>query len=384
MAPKLNSFRGHNMSDEVIENSEEFRFPCPECGSEMRFDPAADKLKCNHCGHEENFDGEGETALANTELDFQAAMDNHIPDEEMEETRVTSCSNCGAKVEFEGETHAEECPFCASPIVIDTGTSRQIKPKGVLPFVTNENKAREAMTAWLGKLWFAPNGLKEYARKGRKMQGIYVPYWTYDSQSESDYTGQRGDAYYVSQTYTTTENGKSVTKTRQVRKIRWSRRSGHISKFFDDVLILASHSLPTRFTKELAPWDLAALKDYSPNYLAGYRAEAYGIELREGFSEAEVIMEKEIRNLVRRDIGGDEQRINQLSTRLSDITYKHVLLPVWLAAYKYDGKTYRFVVNGQTGKVKGERPWSKVKIAIAVVAGVVVIIGGVLIAQATK
>ena len=357
------------MSEEVTDNGEEFRFPCPECGSEMRFDPSAKKLKCNHCSHEEDFDGEGETALANTELDFQAAMDNHVPEEEMEETRVTSCSNCGAKVEFEGDSHAEECPFCASPIVIGTGTTKQIKPKGVLPFVQSEDSARDAMTIWLGKLWFAPNNLKEYARKGRKMQGMYVPYWTYDSQSESDYRGQRGDAYYVTETYSTTENGKSVTKTRQVRKIRWSRRSGHISKFFDDILV---------------PWDLSSLMDYSPNYLAGYHAEAYSVELRDGFTEAESIMDREIRNLVRRDIGGDEQRISMLNTTLSAITYKHVLLPVWLAAYKYEGKTYRFVVNGQSGKVKGERPWSKVKIAIAVALGIVVIIGGVLIAQATK
>ena len=169
-----------------------------------------------------------------------------------------------------------------------------------------------------------------------------------------------------------------------MRKIRWSRRSGHISKFFDDVLVLASKSLPKRFTDQLAPWDLSSLMDYSPNYLAGYHAEAYSVELRDGFTEAESIMDREIRNLVRRDIGGDEQRISMLNTTLSAITYKHVLLPVWLAAYKYEGKTYRFVVNGQSGKVKGERPWSKVKIAIAVALGIVVIIGGVLIAQATK
>lgn len=253
-----------------------------------------------------------------------------------------------------------------------------------MPFVLSEEKAREAMSAWLGKLWFAPGNLQEYARKGRKMQGIYVPYWTYDSQTESDYVGQRGDAYYVSESYTTTENGKSVTKTRQVRKIRWSGRSGHISKFFDDVLILASKSLPERFTKALAPWELSALKDYSPNYMAGYKAEAYSVELKEGFTEAEGVMEREIRNLVRRDIGGDEQRINRLSTQMSDITYKHVLLPIWMAAYKYEGKTYRFVVNGQSGKVKGERPWSKVKIAMAVAAGIILVIGGVLIAQAAK
>ncbi len=372
------------MPNDTVEVSDEHRFPCPVCGAEMRFDADANKLKCSHCSHEQDFDGEGETALANSEQDFEAALKNDIPASDIEETRTTSCDNCGAKIEFEGEAHAKECPFCASPVVVDTGTTKLIKPKGVLPFVLSEDKARAAMAAWLGKLWFAPGNLQEYARKGRKMQGTYVPYWTYDAQSESDYRGQRGDAYYVTESYTTTEDGKSVSKTRQVRKIRWSRRSGHISKWFDDVLVLASKSLPKRFTDKLAPWDLSAIKDYNPSYLAGYLAEAYSVELAEGFSEAEEIMEREIRGLVRRDIGGDEQRINALSITLSQITYKHVLLPVWLAAYKYDGKTYRFVVNGQSGKVKGERPWSKIKIALAIVAGLFVIAGGILITQYYK
>lgn len=369
------------MPDDSTEPADEFRFPCPECGAEMRFDPDSNKLKCNHCGHEQDFDGEGQSALANTEQDFKAALDNVLPAEDMEETRVTDCSNCGAQVEFEGDTYSKECPFCASPIVLEPRTSKRIKPKGVLPFVLSEDKARDAMTNWLGKLWFAPGNLQEYARKGRKMNGVYVPYWTYDAQTESDYAGQRGTYYYVTERYTTTENGKTVSKTRQVRKVRWRRVSGHISKFFDDVLVLASKALPKRFTDKLAPWDLSALVDFSPNYIAGYSAEAYTVDLREGFTEAEAIMEREIRALVRRDIGGDEQRINALNTSMSNLTFKHILLPVWLAAYKYNGKTYRFVVNGQTGTVKGERPWSKVKIALAVIAGVAVIVAGIFIAQ---
>ncbi len=369
------------MSDDRIETTEEFRFPCAECGSEMRFDPEANKLKCAYCGHEQDFDGEGETGLANTELDFKAALNNELPDEEMEENRITDCSNCGAQVEFEGESYSEACPFCASPIVVEPRTSKQIKPKGVMPFVLSEDKARDAMTEWLGKLWFAPGNLQEYAKKGRKMQGMYVPYWTYDAQSESHYVGERGTYYYVTETYTAEEDGKTVTKTRQVRKTRWHMVSGRVSKFFDDILVLASKALPKRFTDQLTPWDLSALVDYNPSYIAGYQAEAYTVDLQEGFTEAEAIMEREIRALVTRDIGGDEQRINALNTTLSNLTFKHVLLPVWMAAYKYQGKTYRFVVNGQTGKVKGERPWSKAKIALAVVGAVVVVVGGYFLIQ---
>jgi ribosomal protein S27E len=296
---------------------------------------------------------------------LKAALSQQLPEVEMEVTRVTSCPNCAAQVEFSSETHALECPFCATPVVADTGESRHIKPKGVVPFELEERAAHEAMSSWLGRLWFAPNGLQAYARKGRAMEGIYVPFWTYDAESQSRYSGARGTTYYVTQTVMV--DGKP--ESRRVAKIRWTPVSGRVRRFFDDVLVLASKSLPKRYTDALEPWDLSALAPYQPQFLAGFRAEAYAVDLEEGFQEARAQMDRVIERDVRFDIGGDRQRIAQIDTQLSDITFKHVLLPVWLAAYKYRGKTYRFVVNGQSGRVQGERPYSAWKIAAAVSLG---------------
>ena len=285
----------------------------------------------------------------------------------MEETRVTTCPNCAAQVEFEPGKHAAECPFCATPVVIDTGTNRHIKPRAVLPFALPEESARDAMKDWLGGLWFAPNGLQQYARKGRRMQGIYVPFWTYDAQTASSYRGERGTVYYV--TRTVMRDGKRVQQ--QVPKIRWRAASGRVARFFDDVLVLASRSLPKKHTDALHPWDLSALEPYAPEYLAGFRAEAYGITLEEGFVQARAHMDRVIERDVKFDIGGDRQRVHDINTQISDVTFKHILLPVWLAAYKYRGKTYRFVVNGHSGKVQGERPYSAIKITFAVVLGLI-------------
>ena len=264
-------------------------------------------------------------------------------------------------------------------MVIDTGTNRHIKPRAVLPFALPEESARNAMKDWLGGLWFAPNGLQQYARKGRRMQGIYVPFWTYDAQTASSYRGERGTVYYV--TRTVMRDGKRVQQ--QVPKIRWRATSGRGARFFDDVLVLASKSLPKRFTDALAPWDLAALEPYAPEYLAGFRAEAYAVTLDEGYAQAREVMDAMIQRDVRFDIGGARQRIHNIQTQVSDVTFKHILLPVWLAAYKYRGKTYRFVVNGRTGRVQGERPWSAIKITIAVILGALLAAGlGYLYAQA--
>ncbi len=343
------------------------RFPCPQCGADYRFAPQQGKLVCDHCGHEEATE-QGDRQAAISELDFKAALAEQLPAAEMVETRASTCPNCAAHVVFEGDTHATECPFCATPVVVDTGTHRQIKPRAVLPFQFEERAAHDAMNDWLGKLWFAPNGLKEYARKGRKMNGIYVPYWTYDADTKSRYQGERGTIYYV--TETVMRDGKR--EQRQVQKIRWSPASGRVKRWFDDVLVLASRALPKRYTDALEPWDLAALEPYTPEFLAGFQAEGYTVELQDGYDQARAHMDTVIRRDVAFDIGGDRQRIHQISTAVSDVTFKHILLPVWMAAYKYRGKSYRFVVNGQTGRVQGERPWSAWKIAAAVVFGAIV------------
>lgn len=343
----------------------EHRFPCTNCGADMRFDPGGDRLVCDHCGHVQPVEGAGHRVEAIRELDFRAALDARLPEAETEEVRGTTCPNCGASFDFDPAVHAAECPFCATPVVTGTGVERHIKPKGLLPFALAEDQARRAMTDWLGRLWFAPNGLQEYARKGRKMQGIYVPYWTYDADTESDYRGERGTYYYT--TRTVHRNGKRETV--RERHTRWTPAAGHVARFFDDVLVLASRSLPKRFTDALEPWDLSALEPYRPDFLAGFRAEGYTVTLEDGYGEARAYMDRVIERDVKFDIGGDTQRVHSIQTRISDVTFKHILLPVWLAAYKYRGETYRFVVNGRTGKVQGERPWSAWKIAFAVVLG---------------
>ena len=345
----------------------EHRFPCVSCGADYRYDPGQTRLICDHCGDEQQIDASGPRTPVIRELDFRSALESQLPAQEIEETRVTTCTSCGAQVELGSDTHATECPFCASPVVTGTGTHRHIKPRALLPFALDEAAARKAMTDWLGRLWFAPDGLQDYARKGRRMQGIYVPYWTFDADTKSRYTGERGTVYY--ETRTVMRDGKRQQV--QVAKVRWRAVSGRVARFFDDVLVLASTSLPKRFTDALEPWDLAALEPYIPEYLAGFRAEGYSVDLETGFAEARARMDAVIARDVRFDIGGDRQRVHHIDTDISAVTFKHILLPVWLAAYKYRGQTYRFVVNGRTGRVQGERPWSAWKIALAVLFGAV-------------
>src|SRR6056297_1641678 len=168
---------------------EERRFPCDQCGADYRFAPDRGELVCDHCGHAQTIAHSGPWQSSIREFDFDRALAQDLPEQEIEETRVLSCPNCAAQVEFDASLHAAECPFCATPVVTDTGTHRHIKPAAVGPFVLEEPQAHDAMERWLGSLWFAPNGLTKYVRKGQKMNGVYVPFWTIDAQTDTAYTG---------------------------------------------------------------------------------------------------------------------------------------------------------------------------------------------------
>lgn len=334
------------------------------------FAPGTGTLTCPYC----NFENHIEVSdAAIVEYRFHEALERLASAPPAESLRNTQCQTCAAVFDFEQHVHSGECPFCGTPVVVGTGADKHIKPESLLPFAIDESDAKQRFRTWIGTLWFAPGKVKKFAREDTGMTGVYVPYWTYDSQTASSYSGQRGDAYYVQQRYTVMVDGKSRTRTRSVRKVRWTAVRGRVSRFFNDVLVGASRSLPRTITDPLGPWDLDNLVPYDPKYLSGFRSEVYQVGLDEGFETAAEIMERVIRQDVARDIGGDHQRIQSLQTRHSDTTFKHMLLPVWSAAFRFRDKSYRFVVNGRTGKVQGERPYSALKIATAVVVGAVTI-----------
>ncbi len=349
----------------------ENRFPCARCGADLRFAPGQTELVCPYCGFRQAIPGASRRARAGAFAEHPVAqgLADDLPAAAMEEVRSVRCPNCGGVVEFRGATHATTCPFCDTPVVLDTGTTRHIKPQGVVPFQLDERAALQALTAWMGSLWFAPNTLLEYARKNRRMAGIYAPYWTFDAATRTRYTGQRGDNQTRSRTVV--RNGRTETETYTVTV--WRPVSGSVARDFDDVMVMASTTLPDSLGDALTPWDLGQMEPYAPDFLAGFQAEGYTVALADGHARGRAKMEAVIQSDIRRDIGGDAQRIDAMDTDWRDETFKHVLLPIWTAAYKYNGRSFRFLVNGQTGEVQGERPWSIWKIAFAI-AGVVAVI----------
>ena len=220
---------------------------------------------------------------------------------------------------------------------------------------------------------FAPNALRSVAST-EGIAGTYIPHWTYDAHTETDYAGQRGDHYWVTETYTVSDGqGGTRTETRQVQHTRWSHASGHVARDFDDVLIAGSTRVEPKRLEKAGPWQLGAAVPFDPDYLAGYSALRYDVDPDAGYAAARSRMQAVVQDDCRHDIGGDEQRVAQMDVRYSAVMFKLMLLPLWIASYLYAGKTYQVFVNANTGEVLGERPYSKIKIAVAVLIAVAVI-----------
>jgi hypothetical protein len=150
------------------------------------------------------------------------------------------------------------------------------------------------------------------------------------------------------------------------------------------VLVPASTSLQPNRLEALEPWDLVELKPYDPAFLAGYKAQRYQVDLAKGFERVKQIASAEIHDDVRHDIGGDEQRIHEVNTAYSGITFKHLILPVYAGAYRFNQKVYQIVVNGRTGEIQGDRPYSFWKITLFVATIIIILLILVLILGALK
>ena len=354
---------------EETEDSPQGRdFPCPQCGSDLTYAIGALQLHCGHCGFRREIELDTETEIE--ENDYQRALEqlavqrdrrSHEADAEEKLAETVTCEACSAEVTFEGSVTSMDCAYCGTPLQREEVHMHpdRIPVDGVLPFAVDHKAAQSALTSWVKGLWFAPNAFKRKGLRG-EFHGVYLPFWTFDSLTFTQFRGQRGDSYWEG-------SGKD-----RRRRTRWRRVQGSFQHFFDDVLVLAAQRVRAMpmgsFLQRLEPWPLKELRPFHAEFLAGFQARTYDTRLEDGFGDAHGRMQDQTRQIVRRRIGGDQQRIEKVATRFDAVTYKHVLLPLWLMTYRHRGEEKQVVINAITGKVFGERPYSWVKILLAVVS----------------
>ena len=358
------------MNEQITTEQDTLKYSCNSCGAYLKYKPDTQHLNCEYCGAENEIEISDHEI---EELDYNLYLTGDAVKKVQVAEHFVKCESCTTTITLNTTISSAFCPYCSTPLIIGKAFQENvIQPKSILPFKLDVNPAKEEFKKWINGLWFAPNNLNKLLNVDN-FKGIYIPYWTYDTLTINRYTGERGTYYYVSESYTTTEGGRSVTKTRKVRKTRWRSVSGTVRVSFNDLLVTATRSLSEKHIKDLEPWDMENLVPFDKSYLSGYITEKYQVNLQEGFDVAKKMLDDDVRIVIGRNIGGDEQRINTLNTSYLNVKFKHILLPVYVSAYNYNDKLYQFFINARTGEVQGERPYSWIKITLTIIMVLAVI-----------
>jgi len=275
-----------------------------------------------------------------------------------------ACRECGATLDVAPELRTAKCPYCASTSIVERPPSRdRPRPAFVVGFVLDRKRAEESLRRWTRSRWFAHAG---YARAAiDAMRGVYVPTYLYGAVAGASYTASIGENYTETQVYTTTVNGRTVTRTRTVVKTEWRDLHGEFACYLTDVVVTASRGVPNEELEAVEPFDLRALRRYDPAMLSGWIAEEPSRSLEECVAFAHDEAVRGIGERLKAFMPGDSFRDLRFQPRLDNQVIDLVLLPVWTFAVRYapEKPPVRVLLNGQTGKAYGKVPRSFWKIA---------------------
>lgn len=351
-------------------------FPCTGCGSQMIFDPDTQGMLCEHCGRRETISSpviEAPEYLYNPNTDQYDA-----PDWDALGSRTVRCSGCGAQTVISAAVVTATCPFCGGNYVVDQSSETiGILPETIMPFRISRKKAFELFQKWVKSRFWAPDKFKKAHNTPEKLNGTYMPFWTFDAHLQTSYAGEGGEDYTV--TRTRVVNGKTETYTET--ETRWFPISGEQVRDFDDERVCASKSVDGELLNGLGGFDTKMLNRYSPAFLAGFSAQRYDVGLGQGFGRAQSSMQSKMEAEIQSGLHYDHYRNMRYNHLFSNVKFKHILLPAWLSSYKYNNKVYRFFVNGETGRVSGKAPVSALKVLLAIMLTIAFIIGIYLLCQ---
>lgn len=353
---------------------------CKNCGASLVFIPGTHNLACEFCKTtDEIIPEDDDTSIVSYDLVEFVANEEH-PDNAIQ-SNVVKCPGCGASTTLPGNLTSAKCPFCTAPLVLDMVNAQNlVRPHYVLPFAVDKKQALANFSGWINNSWFTPSDLgKKSAVNSSGLVGIYLPHWTFDSDTLTSYAGKRGDYYYTTETYTEVVDGEERVCERQVRQTDWNWVSGTVEANFTDIMVSATKTISEKYDQILYPLDLKNLVHFDERYLSGFRSEAYQVKPEDGFNIAKLEMEPAIKRAIITDIGGDEQVIDSHQSEYTNMGVKYILLPVWISSFNYNNKVYQFMVNANTGEVIGKKPksWTKIALLVLVIITLFVLIGAI-------
>jgi DNA-directed RNA polymerase subunit RPC12/RpoP len=335
-------------------------FKCPNCGANTEYNVAAGGVACEHCGYSVAVKAE-RVGLNASVFEFTLdALDQSERGWGVERQELL-CQSCGAALSTEARAITNTCPFCGSHEVnLHAVSSDHLRPRFIIPFKVEKTELAQRTHEWLGKGWFHPDELAKQVGLDQ-FNGIYLPFWTFNAAIHTDWKAEVGyereETYYNPSTKT--------TETRTV--IDWVWRDGNTDVDIKDLFIPGTGRISHIILDKITPFDLSGLMSYAPDFLAGWKALAYDVPLRDAWEEGKKAMREEAKTSCYNDIDSSNVRNFNMSADFGDESWRYMLLPVYLASYRYEQKTYQVMVNGQNGTVAGQKPvaWWKIWLAVA-------------------
>jgi len=333
-------------------------FKCRHCGGTISYSAAERQLICPYCGRAQEVEAE-EMGRAAAEFEFTLETMEQARRGWGEKRRELVCESCGAVVAVAPDTLTDTCAFCGSNRVLARDAAGDVlRPTALLPFAVDQERCQKLAAEWLGQGWMHPAELRD-VHKLRGLTGVYLPYWTFDAHIRADWKAEVG----TKRTKRYYENGEWKTRT----VIDWDWRSGRIRLPVDDHLVPGTGHVSRVILSKVLPFNLNELTEYDPGYLAGWQTKTYDVQLQEAWRLAKREMRGRAKNACYDDTGSSHVRNMRMTADFADEQWRHILLPVYLASYPFQKRTFQVMVNGQTGKVAGQKPvaWLKIWLVIA-------------------
>lgn len=333
-------------------------YKCPCCGGSVEFSTEIQKMQCPYCDTEfdiEDLREYNESLVGETHDNsedsaaqiWDSSQSENWDDSETEGMNVYICHSCGGEIVCDETTAASSCPYCSNPVVMHGNLSGELKPDLVIPFKLDKKAAKEALLKHFSGKRLLPKVFKDENHID-EIKGIYVPFWIFDSDADADLRFKGTKIHtYRDRNYIYTE-----TKYYSVQ------RGGTIS--YAGIPVDGSTKMEDDLMESLEPYDLGEAVEFNAAYLSGFFADKYDVTSEESAPRANERIKRNTEDIFRRAAGGYASLVlENSSVRLSNGQVHYVLMPVWILNTTWNGQTYRFAMNGQTGKLVGDLPLDK-------------------------
>lgn len=344
------------------------QFKCTSCGGSLQFDSNSQQITCPYCGaiygkeFFEQMDADLQENHQN-ETNWDEVTHELYSEEEAKGMTVYSCDACGGEILCGENTSATICPYCGSAVLIRSKIAGDLKPELIIPFKLDKEKSNEAFRAFFKKKFFIPNAFKK-ENKIQESSSLYVPYWIYGADSD-------GQAVFHGEIVHRWSDGDYNYKEVNNYKLY---RSGNIA--FDNIPVDASKKMPDDLMESIEPFNAADHEKFVSGYLSGFAAERYDVSKEENQKRANTRIYEGTMNALRNTTGGySDVRLIHGQVQTSNHKCQYVLYPIWMLNVKWRDATYTFAVNGDTGKVAGKYPISKLKFILVLLLSLIALFG---------